>query len=52
VACWSEQRAQKDQRIDDQAKARFEAELSKLKAGLSKKGCPEDVPKSTNASVI
>ncbi|MFT5826383.1 MAG: hypothetical protein ACI8ZW_001894 [Yoonia sp.] len=39
VACWSEQRAQQDQQIDDQAKARFEAELSKLHEGLSKKGC-------------
>lgn len=39
VACWSEQRAQKDQQIDAQAKARFEAELSKLNEGLSKKGC-------------
>jgi transposase len=39
IACWSEQRAQKDQQIDAQMKTRFEAELNKLKAGLSKKGC-------------
>jgi hypothetical protein len=39
VACWSEQRAQKEQQIDDQAKARFEAKISKLHQGLSKKGC-------------
>ena len=39
VACWSQQRAQKDRQIDAQAKARFEAELSKLHEGLSKKGC-------------
>ena len=39
VACWSQQRAQKDRQIDVQAKARFEAELSKLHEGLSKKGC-------------
>jgi len=39
VACWSEQRAQKDQQINAGAKVRFEAELSKLHEGLSKKGC-------------
>ena len=39
VACWSEQRAQKDRQIDAKAKARFEAELYKLDEGLSKKGC-------------
>jgi transposase len=39
VACWSEQRAQKDRQIDAKAKARFEAELTKLHEGLSKKGC-------------
>ena len=39
VACWSEQRAEKDQQINAQARSRFEAELSKLHEGLSKKGC-------------
>jgi transposase len=38
IACWSEQRAEKDKQIDAQMKERFEAELSKLGAGLSKKG--------------
>jgi len=37
VACWPEQRAEKDQQIN--ARSRFEAELSKLHEGLSKKGC-------------
>lgn len=39
IACWSEQRAEKDRQIDAQMKERFESELSKLNAGLSKKGC-------------
>ena len=39
VTCWSEQRAQKDQQIDAQARARFESELKQLHEGLSKKGC-------------
>jgi transposase len=38
IACWSEQRAEKDRQIDAQMKERFEAELSKLNTGLSKKG--------------
>lgn len=38
VACWSEQRAQKEQQINTQAKERFEAELSQIDKGLSKKG--------------
>jgi len=47
IACWSEQRAEKDRQIDALMKERFEAELSKLNAGLSKKGCTKKRDKVT-----
>ena len=36
--CWSEQRARKDSEMDAQFREKFEAELSKIAAGLHKKG--------------
>ena len=36
--CWSEQRARKDSEIDKHFREKFEAELTKIAAGLQKKG--------------
>lgn len=39
LACWSEQRAMKDQSINESFKAKYEKELKKISDGLSKPGC-------------
>jgi transposase len=39
LACWSEQRAMKDQSINESFKAKYEKELKKISDGLSKPRC-------------